>query len=181
MKVNRFVFFPATGLVILSLLFLYYYAFANSRIVYVDSNKLLNGYKGMITARQEYDRKRSVWQANIDTLTRDVQDAIKNYSKTMATGTEKEKQLSHDLIQTKQKELIDYQNAIKQNAEQEQERLNKEVLTTVNAFLERYGKKHGYKMILIAANGNIAYADPSMEVTDKIVDELNKEYSVPMK
>jgi Skp family chaperone for outer membrane proteins len=45
----------------------------------------------------------------------------------------------------------------------------------------RYGKKHGYKMILIAANGNIAYADADMDITDKIVEELNKEYSVPVK
>jgi outer membrane protein len=155
--------------------------FANNRIVYVDSNKLLDGYKGMISARQEYDKKRGVWQANIDTLTRDVQDAIQTYSKTLATGSEKEKQLSHELIQTKQKQLIDYQNAIKQNAAQEQERLNKEVLATVNAFLARYGRKNGYKMILIAANGNIAYADPTMEITDKIVEELNKEYAVPVK
>jgi Skp family chaperone for outer membrane proteins len=51
----------------------------------------------------------------------------------------------------------------------------------VNAFLMRYGKKHGYKMILIAANGNIAYADPSMDITDQIVEALNNEYSVPGK
>jgi Skp family chaperone for outer membrane proteins len=36
-------------------------------------------------------------------------------------------------------------------------------------------------MILIAANGNIAYADADMDITDKIVEELNKEYSVPVK
>lgn len=181
MKINRLLFFSVTGLVLVSLLFLYYIAYAGNRIVYVDSSKLLDGYKGMIAARQEYDKKRNTWQANIDTLTQDVQDAIKTYSKTLVTGSEKEKQLSHELIQTKQKQLIDYQNAIKQNAAQEQDRLNKEVLATVNGFLARYGKKNGYKMILIAANGNIAYADPGSEITDKIVEELNKEYTVPLK
>ena len=181
MKFLRLNVFPLTTLLIAALLLLYFFAFANTKIVYVDSGKLLAGYKGMIEARKEFDKKRTSWQANIDTLTRDVQDAIKKYSKDLSTGTDKEKQLSKELIQSKQKGLIDYQNAIRQNAAQEEDRLNQEVLSTVNAFLLRYGKKHGYKMILVAANGNIAYADPSMEITDKIVEELNKEYSVPVK
>lgn len=181
MKFLRLNLLSLASLFIVLFLLLYYFAFANNKIVYVDSAKLMNGYKGMIEARKEYDKKRNAWQANVDTLTHDVQDAIKKYSKDLSLGTEKEKQLSKELISTKQKALIDYQTVIRQNAAQEEERLNQEVYTTVNTFLLRYGKKHGYKMILIAANGNIGYADPSMEITDLIVDELNKEYSVPVK
>jgi outer membrane protein len=160
---------------------LYFLVFPTNKVAYVDSGKLLNGYKGMIEARKEYDKKRNVWQANIDTLTHEVEDAIKKYSRDNALGTPKEKQLAKDLIQSKQKQLIDYQSAIKQNAAQEEERLNQGVFTTVNTFLLRYGKKHSYKMVLVAANGNIAYADPSMEITDQVVEELNKEYATPTK
>jgi len=182
MKSLRLNLIVITSLLVALFLLLYFFAFANNnKIVYVDSAKLLNGYKGMIEARKEFDKKRNAWQANVDTLTRDVQDAIKKYSKDLSLGTDKEKQLSRELISTKQKALLDYQTVVKQNAAQEEDRLNQEVFTTVNAFLLRYGKKHGYKMILIAANGNIAYADPSMEITDRIVEELNKEYSVPVK
>lgn len=152
-----------------------------SRVAYVDSNKLLSGYNAMVQARTEFEKKQKTWEANIDSLTMDVQEAMKKYEKTAATGTDKEKQLSKDLISTKQKQLYDYQNAIKQNAMQEEQRLTQNVLTTVNAFLLRYGKKHGYKMILIAANGNIAYADPSMDITERVVDQLNGEYAVPAK
>ena len=181
MKITRAVSPSALLIVAIVFILLQAFVFRHNDIVYVDSGKLLNGYKGMIEARKEFDKKRSTWQANIDTLTRDVQDAIKKYSKDLALGTDKEKALSKELIQSKQKELIDYQNAIKQNAAQEEERLNQEVFSTVNAYLMRYGKKNGYKMILIAANGNIAYADPTMEITDKIVEDLNKEYAVPVK
>lgn len=160
---------------------LYFLVFPVNRVAYVDSAKLLNGYKGMIEARKEYDKKRTAWQSNIDTLTRDVENAIKKYSKDQALGTDNEKKLSQELIKTKQKELIDYQNGIKQTAAQEEERLNQDVFSTINSFLLRYGKKHSYKIILVAANGNIAYADPSMEITDQVVEELNKEYAVPTK
>ena len=162
-------------------LFLYQFAFRSEKIVYVDSGKLLTGYKAMIEARGEFDKKQAAWKANIDTLTRDVEESIKKYEKTAALGTEKERKLAKELINTKQKQLYEYQNVIRQNAGQEEQRLTQNVLSTINAYLERYGKKHRYKMILIAANGNIAYADNGIDITDKIVEELNKEYSVPIK
>jgi len=135
----------------------------------------------MVQARAEFEKKQKAWEANIDSLTNDVKQAIAKYEKTAATGTDKEKQLTRELINNKQKQLYEYQNAIKQNATQEEQRLTQNVLTTVNTYLLRFGKTHGYKMILIAANGNIAYADPSMDITEKIVDQLNKEYAVPTK
>lgn len=135
----------------------------------------------MVEARSEFEKKKKTWEGNIDSLTREVQSAITKYEKTAAAGTTNEKQLSRELINGKQKQLYEYQNAIKQNASQEEQRLTQNVLTTVNTYLLRYGKKQGYKMILIAANGNIAYADPSMDITDKVVEQLNKEYAVPAK
>lgn len=157
------------------------FVFSSRRIAYVDSTKLLTGYNAMVQARGEFEKKQKTWESNIDSLTQDVQEAIKKYEKTAAMGTDKEKQLSRELITNKQKQLYEYQNAIKQNATQEEQRLTQNVLTTVNNFLLRYGKKNDYKMILIAANGNIAYADQDMDITDKIVDQLNKEYAVAVK
>jgi outer membrane protein len=158
----------------------YVFIFSKSRVAYVDSGKLLGGYKAMVEARKEFEKKQSVWQTNVDSLTKDVTDAIKKYENT-AKGTDKEKELAKELVTTKQRQLYEYQNAIKQKAADEEQRLTQNVLTTVNSYLERYGKKHNYRMILIAANGNIAYADADMDITDKIVDDLNKEYAIPVK
>src|SRR5258705_10534595 len=139
--------------------------FPSPAIAYVDSGKLLNGYNAMVQARTEFEKKEAAWKANIDSLTNDIQEAMKKYEKTAAMGTDKEKQLSRELITTKQKQLYDYQNAIKQNASQEEQRLTQNVLTTVNNYLLRYGKKNGYKMILIESNGKIACANPGMDIT----------------
>jgi outer membrane protein len=164
-------------LTVISLL-IYQFAFSSDKIAYVDSSKLMNGYKAMVEVRSEFEKKQKTWQSNIDSLTVDVQEAIKKYEKSAALGTPNEKQLAKDLIGSKQKQLFDYQAAIKQNAGEEEQRLSQNVLTTVNAFLLRYGKKHNYKMIFVTANGNIAYADPGSDISDDIVEQLNKEYTV---
>jgi outer membrane protein len=172
-----------TALLTLCVIFLllYTFVFSSSKIAYVDSSKLLTGYKAMVEARAAFEKKQATWQSNIDTLTRDVQDAIKKYEKTAASGNETEKKLAKEIINGKQKQLYDYQAALRQNAGQEEQRLTQNVLATVNAYLLRYGKKQGYKLILIASNGNIAYASPDMDITDKVVEDLNKEYAVPVK
>jgi len=135
----------------------------------------------MVAARTEFEAKQVAWKSNVDTLTNDVKTAIAKYEKTAMNGSVKEKQLAKDFITEKQKQLYEYQNAIRQNSSQEEQRLTQNVLSTVNIFLERYGKKNGYKLILVASNGNIAYADESMDITEKVVEELNKEYAVPAK
>lgn len=148
------------------------------QIAYVDSVKLLNGYKAMINARKAYTAKSRTWQANIDTLAAGVEQAMRAHERKVAAMTPKERSLSTDLLRAKQKELIDYQRAIRESAQQEDTKETQQVVTQVNTFLERYGKAHGYDLILVATpSGTIAYAKPGLDVTEEVVNELNLEYS----
>ena len=75
---------------------------SNRSIVYVDSNRLLNEYQGMVDARVEYQKKATSWKANIDTLQNEVTRSIMDYEKEVGKMTAKEKKLSQELIRTKQ-------------------------------------------------------------------------------
>lgn len=148
-----------------------------NRLAYVDSVKLLNGYQAMLDARKAYAAKSHKWQANIDTLSADVQRAIRGYERKVGTMTPKERALSAELLHTKQKELVNYQRAIQESAQQEDSKSTQQVVTQVNAFLERYGKQHDYDLILVATpSGSIAYAKPGLDLTEEVIAELNKEY-----
>lgn len=148
------------------------------RIAYVDSAKLLDGYQAMATARKAYTAKSKQWQANIDTLSADVQRAIRQHERKSATMTPKERELSTQLLHKKQQELVNYQRAIQQSAQQEDSKSTQQVLTQVNTFLEKYGQSHHYDLILIAApGGSIAYAKPGLDLTAEVVEALNNEYS----
>jgi outer membrane protein len=148
------------------------------KIVYVDSTKLLNEYKGMQDARKAYQQKTSVWKANIDTLSIEVEDAIKKYEKESAKLTVKERKLSEELIRMKQKQLMEYQQAMNNQAQQEDQKMTGDVLTQVNAYLKKYGEEKGYEIVMAATQyGNIAYADESLDITKEVLEGLNKQYS----
>src|SRR5258707_7338437 len=101
------------AILICSVLFLLFNSFfKNDKIAYVDSARILNEYKGSAEAKKAFQSKAKVWQANIDTLTNEVKYSIQKYEKSIATLSPKEQELTKQLIQTKQKQLSDYQKAI---------------------------------------------------------------------
>jgi outer membrane protein len=148
------------------------------KIYYVDSAQLVNGYKGMQDARKAYQQKATTWKANVDTLASEVQQQIMQYEKESGKMTPKEKQLSQELIKTKQNQLMEYQRATNAQAQQEDGKMTGDVMGQINAYLKKYGKDHGYKIIMAATEyGNIAYADESLDITAPVLEGLNKEYT----
>jgi outer membrane protein len=155
-----------------------FYFSNKAKVVYVDSTKLLNNYKGMQDARAAYQKKAGAWKANIDTLASEVQQQIFKYEKESAAMSVKERQLSQELIRTKQKQFADYQQATNTQAQQEDAKMTSEVVTQVNAYLKKYGELHGYTIILAATEyGNLAYADEALDITEAVLEGLNNEYA----
>lgn len=151
--------------------------FKKDEIAYVDSSKILSEFKGAEEAKKEFGEKTKTWKLNIDSLTTDVQNAIKKYEKDLATMSAKEQVLSKQLLGSRQKQLSDYQNAIKQNAQQVDGKLTQKVVAQVNAYLIKYGKSHNYKLILIAnQSGTIAYAREGLDITKEVIAGLNDDY-----
>jgi outer membrane protein len=163
---------------LIGLIGLGYLSIQRSSIVYVDSNQLINNYKGMQDARKVYQQKATSWKANIDTLSQEVQQQIMQYEKESSKMTNKERQLSQELIRTKQKQLMDYQQAMNTQAQQEDSKMTTEVISQINAYIRKYGEKKGYKIVMAATEyGNIAYANEGLDITEEVLEGLNKEYS----
>jgi outer membrane protein len=151
-----------------------------AKIAYVDSAKILAQYKGMIDARQAFEKKATRWSANVDTLTADVQKAIRAYERQSVSGSPSERDLARQLIQSRQKQLADYQQATRETAQQEEAKSTGDVLKVVNAFLLAYGKENHYTMLFVAnQTGNIAFAAEGLDMTDDVIARLNAAYGTP--
>src|SRR3990170_3543113 len=128
----------------------------NESIVYVDSIKLMNGYEGMKDARKAYEAKTGIWKANLDSLKMEFQSKIKDYEVKQASLNEKEKQLTEELLESKQQQLVNYQQIISEKIQKEDQELTTKVLSKVNDYLKKYGEDKGYDIIMAATQyGNI--------------------------
>lgn len=146
-------------------------------VVYVDSQRLVMGYKGMTVARQEFEVKVTGWKSNLDTLNSEVENSIKDYERKRSGLTAKERQLTEELIRSKQQQFVNYQQVVQEKIQKEDEELSRKVMDKVNEYMKKYGRQKGYKIILAATQyGNIVYAEDMIDVTDEVMKGLNDEY-----
>jgi outer membrane protein len=147
------------------------------RIAYVNSGTLVNNYKGMVSAKKDFQQKLQAWKANIDTLGNEVQQRIFELEKNGSKMTVKEKKLSQELIRTKQDQFAQYQQAINAQAKDEEAKLTNAVIAEINSYLKKYGESKGYSIVMAATEyGNIAYGDENLDITDEVLTGLNNEY-----
>lgn len=151
---------------------------SSDSIVYVDSIKLMNGYDGMKEARKEYEAKAAVWRLNLDSLKSELESKIKEYQVKQSSLSTKEKQLTEELLHSKQQQFMNYQQVLSEKIQREDQELTALVLGKVNDYIKKYGEEKGYDIIMAATQyGNIVYSEKAMDITDKVLQGLNEQYT----
>ena len=155
----------------------FYFSLNNAELVYVDVNKLIEGYNRTKTAKVEFEKKASTMKANVDSLLTGWQKELQNYEKERASFSAKELKLKQELLQNKQQQINGYQEAIQKQIQEEDKKITQTVINDINDYVKEYGKKHGYKIIFGASGGgNIMYANESTDLTADVLKGLNAEY-----
>lgn len=155
-----------------------FYSQNTSKLVYVDVNKLLDGYKRTKTVKTQFEKKAKLLRSNIDSLVTDWQKELKLYEKERSKYSKKELELKQELLANKQQQINNYQRAIQKQIQEEEKKSTQTVINDINDFVKEYGKQKGYKIIFGASGaGNIMYADKSADLTDEVLKGLNLEYT----
>lgn len=158
--------------------FAFYQSYSSSELVYVDVNKLIEGYARTKTAKAEFDKKTGIMKANVDSLLGDWQQELKNYEKERSSLSAKELQLKQELLSHKQQQINGYQEAIQKQIQEEDKKITQTVINEINDYVKEYGESHGYKIIFGASGGgNIMYAAEGTDLTEDVLKGLNESYA----
>lgn len=170
------------GLLILNLLTIllivgsFFYS-PKTNFAYVDGVKLVTGYRGMELAKKELEVKSGLWKANLDTLQRELEASVTEYASAKSKLTARERALTEELIKSKQDQFLNYQEVISGNLQKADQELSAKVLAQVNDYIKRYGESKGLTIIFAATQqGNIAYANKELDLTEVLLKGLNEEF-----
>jgi outer membrane protein len=164
-------------LVALGLAGLYVLYFVNRppKLAYVESAKVLEGYKDMQTARVHYRQQVEAWQTNLDTLKHTVQQELNTYHRLRPTLAPAQRQQQEARLAQRQKQYFDYKQAITQKAAEEEARSTAEVVRKADTLMKQYGKEHGYDLVLAATEaGTVVYGREGRDITTEVIQALNK-------
>jgi outer membrane protein len=146
----------------------------SEKMAYIDTSKLMEGSKEIQALKKQNQLEVEKFKANEDTLMAEFQSELKKYEKSLTGMSNKEKQLSAQLLETKRNQIMQYQQATQQKTQQEEQQKTQAILTNINKYIAEYGKDKGFKIIFATTNGNIAYAEKGIDITEEIIKGINK-------
>jgi len=147
------------------------------KIGYIDSIKIFAEYQETRDAENVYKKEVETWKAQAARMEQEIvklQDELKAQSLMLSEEKQKEKRLTLD------QKMQEYQKFMKDTfgddglAAKRNKELTQPIVEKINKILERIGKDEGYSVIFDAANANIVYADKALDLTEKVLEELNK-------
>lgn len=168
---------PLAIIALIVSIFSFFYLDSSSQLVYVDINRLMDGYKRTAIEKSKFEEKAKLMQDNVDSLIGDWQNEIKIYEKDRSSMSNKELELKQELLGNKQQQINNYQKAIQGKIQEEDQKASQTVINDINDYVKEFGKKHNYKIIFGASgSGTIMYADDAADLTVEVLEGLNAEY-----
>ncbi|MCD6023790.1 MAG: hypothetical protein K0Q91_706 [Fibrobacteria bacterium] len=147
------------------------------RIAYAETSALVTEFEGSLKARKEFEALQQEWDKNLDLLN----DSLLAAASRMKAGYDKapaaERARMRADLEARNQEMQRYANAVRKMSQEKQEALMEPVLKKVNSYLDLWGREHGYDLVLGTTNGgNILQADTRLNVTRRVLDEMNAHY-----
>lgn len=154
--------------VIFSLVILISAGYAADKFAYVDLSKTFSEYK----KTKDYDKtlgdKEQAYTSERDKRVNDV----KQLQDKLNLLSDKEKDSKKSEIENKIKDLQEYDRQKQTDLRKEQDEKMKEILKDIEEAVKQYSLKEGYTMVF--NDRVLVYQDKSMDITDKIIEILNK-------
>lgn len=150
---------------------------SSEKLAYVDVNKLVEGYERTKIERKSFEEKSMMLRANVDSLMVGWQDDLRKYEKDRVTMSKRELNLSKELLQNKQQQISNYQQAIQKQIQEEDQKTTQTIINDINDYVKEYGKRNGHRIVFGAmGSGNIMYAEEATDLTDEVLEGLNNQY-----
>lgn len=149
----------------------------NVRIGFVDSQRIFNEYKSAQEAQDRFSREIQSWRTEADDRRRQV-DELRNELKDQDPLLSESKKLEKE--STLQKAVSDYDRFVQDfwgpngKVQRLNDEITREVIGKVRDAVELLANREGYDLVLDAADGNVIFGVKSLDLTQRVLDELNK-------
>ncbi|HEX8269342.1 MAG TPA: OmpH family outer membrane protein [Flavobacterium sp.] len=163
--------------ILISCIALYFSQKNGNELVYVDVNKLIEGYSRTKVEKALFEKKALTIKAKVDTLIGDWQNELKIYERERSSLSTKELQLKQELLSSKQSQINAFQENYQKQIQEEETKMTRTIVNDINDYIKEYGEKNGHTIIFGAGGtGNIMYADDASDLTDDVLKQINAAY-----
>ncbi|MBN1794982.1 MAG: OmpH family outer membrane protein [Candidatus Omnitrophica bacterium] len=145
-------------------------AYAVEKIAYIDVSRTFDEYQKTIDSEEKLKEKRETGQDQLNSLVEEIKGMRQELDLLSDTAKE-EKQTELD---EKVRELQKVERDLRDELRRERDAMARDIFAEMKTVIEEYGAKEGYSLIL--DDKVLLYRDKSLDITDTILNVLNRKY-----
>jgi outer membrane protein len=142
------------------------------KIGYIDSQRVMAQAPGAQEVRDSLNKAMDGFRQQLQPLQDSLQQLMNEYQQQQSVMTPQRRQQQEDLIRQKQQEFQQRQQALQQQAQQKQQDLMKPITDRIQVVLDDIRRQQGFVIIFDAASSGIITADPSLDLTNEVIQRL---------
>ncbi|MDR2120844.1 MAG: OmpH family outer membrane protein [Tannerella sp.] len=150
-------------------------------IAYFHIDKLLQNYNFARDLDEQITRKQENARANLTQQMRNLESEVNEFRYKMQNGaflTQARAEQEQERLMKKQQDIQSLDQKLTQDLLEENQRVNEQLRDTIMHHLKEYNMEKKYQVIISSDGTNpIFYADESYDITNEIVEFLNKKWS----
>lgn len=143
---------------------------AAEKFAYVDLSRIFSEYN----KTKDYDKVLSDKQTTYETEREKKVNDVKQLQDKMNLLSDKEKDNKKQELEAKFKSLQDFDRQKQTDLRKEQDEKMKEILKDIEGAVKQHAEKEGYSLVF--NDRVLVYQTKSMDITDKIIEIVNKGY-----
>lgn len=152
------------------------------KIGYVNTDRILAGSSEAAEIARVYDLDRTGWMNQIRALNEEIKQMERNFEIDKLTKNEAAKRDAQAKIDAKKAEAgqkLEEYFGDGGRAEQRYKELIEPLTKKINDVIKKISEDERYTLVLDVSMGTVLYAVPSMDMTDQVLAELNKDKIQP--
>lgn len=149
------------------------------KIGYVSTDRVIERYEAAVEAKRALNEAIAVFEARADSLKSDYDRIRSEYESQQLTLSEEGKRAKAAEVDAAKRRYDTYMTEVygaNGKIDQKNLELIAPIVEKIDSVVSRVAVEEGYSLVLDAAKANIVYSQPGLDITQLVVDELNREY-----
>jgi len=150
---------------------------ADVKIGFIDSARIFAEYKGTEDAQRSFDEEVGTWETQAETMKADLDSLELEYQRQSLMMSEAKKTERQQEILQKRQEYEAFVQSVwgpQGRLAEKNSELVQPIVDQINVILQRLGEEEDYTIVLDASLGGIVFAAEGLDLTERVLEELNQ-------
>jgi len=150
------------------------------RVGYIDLDRIIAKYEAASEAQKQLAAEIAKYQAKADSLQREYQQAQEEYESQQLTLSEEGKRAKLAEVEQRKRRYDSYLNEVYGTGgkiDQKNQELIAPIVEQIDTVVCQLAQEEGIALVLDATKAGIIYAASGLDLTELVIEELNRQYA----